>query len=165
MSKVPEKFITNLKWNKFVLFEWLLNEFHKNGWQSIHTGIISNDPLIIQATVKGEQGEYQGIGDANSDNVNRMIEKHKIRMAETRAIARALRWYNNIGMCSAEEMGSNDSKSKTEKDWLNDLDKDIKGWSQTILQNYDNPRDAVIALRKKFKVSKEMAKKVKDLYN
>jgi len=36
-------------------------------------------------------------------------------MAETRAIARALRWYNNIGMCSADELGGDDKAYKKEE--------------------------------------------------
>jgi len=34
-----------------------------------------------------------------------MIFPHKIRMAETRAVNRALRFATNIGMTSSEEMG------------------------------------------------------------
>jgi hypothetical protein len=44
-----------------------------------------------------------------------MVAKHKYRMAETRAIARALRWYNNIGMCSADELGEGVKETKTKK--------------------------------------------------
>jgi len=102
---VDKKFIISLQGKEFVTFEGLLDEFHKNDGESIHTGLLSMDPLIVQATVKGKKGEFQGIGDASDDNVNKLIAKHKIRMAETRAIARALRWYNNVGMCSADELG------------------------------------------------------------
>jgi len=48
---------------------------------------------------------YQGHGDATNENVSgEYIKPHFIRMAETRAIARALRWYtNNAGSCAEEE--------------------------------------------------------------
>jgi len=111
-----EKFITNLQGKEFILFEGLLNEFHESEAElassevvsSIRTEIISKDPFIVQATVTGQKGTFQGIGDADESNTNTMIFKHRYRMAETRAIARALRWYNNIGMCSADEMGGDD---------------------------------------------------------
>ncbi len=102
--KMESKFITQLQGKDFVLFEGLLNEFHENGGKSIKTAIVSTDPFIVQATVIGEKGEFQGLGDADESNCSSMILKHKIRMAETRSIARALRWYNNIGMCSADEI-------------------------------------------------------------
>ena len=48
---------------------------------------------------------FTGYGDADSKNVNQTIALHKIRMAETRAVNRALRLATNIGMTSAEELG------------------------------------------------------------
>lgn len=102
---MDKKFIINLQGNDFVKFEGLLNEFHENGGKSIKTELLDKDPYIVQATVEGERGTFQGIGDADENNVNKLIARHKIRMAETRAIARALRWYNNIGMCSSDELG------------------------------------------------------------
>ena len=96
----------------FVTYEGLLNDFHKNGGTSIDTEVISFDPYIVKATVKGEKGTFSGHGDADKDNVNSMIVRHKYRMAETRAIARALRWYNNIGMCSVDELGGSEGAVK-----------------------------------------------------
>jgi len=60
--------------------------------------------FIFKATVTGERGTFTGYGDACKGNVGTMIVKDMMRMAETRAKARALRDYNNIGMCSAEEL-------------------------------------------------------------
>ena len=46
---------------------------------------------------------FTGHGDATSENVKgEHIKPHIIRMAETRAIVRALRWYTNNG-CAEEE--------------------------------------------------------------
>jgi len=98
----------------FVLYEGLLNEFHKNGGESIKTKLIQsmlNEEafFIFKATVHGEKGTFTGYGDACTGNVGTLIKPHMMRMAETRAKARALRDYNNIGTCSVDELGgSND---------------------------------------------------------
>lgn len=114
LLKMEKKFIINLQWKDFITFEWLLDAFHANWWTSIKTQIVSNDPFIIQATVEWKKGIYQWIWDANTENVNSQIVKHKFRMAETRAIARALRWYNNIWMCSADEIWEDTELKKRE---------------------------------------------------
>ena len=107
---MENKFITQISGKDFITYEGLLNEFHKNGGKEIKTELVFNDKIgdemffIFKATVSGEKGTYDGYGDAYKGNVNSMIVKHMIRMAETRAKARALRDYNNIGMCSAEEL-------------------------------------------------------------
>jgi hypothetical protein len=106
---MENKFITQISGKDFITYEGLLNEFHKNGGQSITTELVSKKLgeetfFIFKAIVSGERGLYEGYGDACKGNVNPMIVKHMMRMAETRAKARALRDYNNIGMCSAEEL-------------------------------------------------------------
>jgi hypothetical protein len=93
----------------FVTYEGLLNEFHKNGGKEIHTELIQsliNEKIffIFKATVSGTNGMFEGYGDAYEGNVGAMIKPHMMRMAETRAKARALRDYNNIGVCSVEEL-------------------------------------------------------------
>jgi hypothetical protein len=109
---MDKKFTINLQGKDFVLFTGLLNEFHENGGKSIKTEIVNLEPFIVQATVEGEKGLYQGLGDASEENVGKLVAKHKIRMAETRAIARALRWYNNVGMCSSDELGGDNKDDK-----------------------------------------------------
>src|ERR687898_241588 len=52
-----------------------------------------------------EEGKFGGIGDASPQNVNRAIAPHLIRMAETRAKARALRDAINVGVTAFEELG------------------------------------------------------------
>src|SRR5947209_6747030 len=63
---------------------------------------------VVQAEVETEKGAFMGIGDANPSNVNRMILPHLLRMAETRAKARALRDAVNIGVTALEELGDLD---------------------------------------------------------
>lgn len=56
-----------------------------------------------------------GIGDASPANVNRMMATHLIRMAETRAKARALRDCVNVGMVSFEELGPQGAEDGPER--------------------------------------------------
>lgn len=106
MIEIPRKFMVQLQGKNFVTFEGLLNAFHESGGTEIKTAMIGDgNPYIFKAMVVGDKGTFTAHGDADEKNVNRMIARHKIRMAETRAIARALRLYCNIGMTSVEELG------------------------------------------------------------
>lgn len=48
-----------------------------------------------------QRGAFTGLGDANPRNVNARIAPHFVRMAETRALARALRAALDIGVLVA----------------------------------------------------------------
>jgi len=54
------------------------------------------------ATCKG----FNGYGDADPGNVSNMVRGAEMRIAETRAVNRALRKAYGIGICSVEEIGS-----------------------------------------------------------
>ncbi len=62
--------------------------------------------------VHGEPREvvYSFQGDANPDNVSRMVRDSVRRVAETRAVARALRAYCSVAMCSLEELAGEDRR-------------------------------------------------------
>jgi len=114
-KQIPNEFITKLQGKEFILFEGLLNLFHQNGGATIkceETPTSTIEHPKFKAIAIGTTGEFTGHGDANSQNVNSMIAKHSYRMAETRAIARALRLYNNIGMTSAEELGGDNTQEE-----------------------------------------------------
>ena len=49
---------------------------------------------------------FVGYGDADPSNVPSMMRGSELRMAETRAVNRALRKAYGIGICSAEEVGA-----------------------------------------------------------
>ncbi len=107
---IPKEFITTIQGGKeFITYEGLLNLFHENGGKEIQTELVQSLLgeevfFVFKAVVTGERGTYTGYGDACKGNVGSLIVKHMMRMAETRAKARALRDYSNIGMCSIEEI-------------------------------------------------------------
>ncbi len=50
---------------------------------------------------------FVGYGDADPSNVSPLVRGAEMRIAETRAVNRALRKAYGIGICSVEEMGAN----------------------------------------------------------
>jgi hypothetical protein len=70
------------------------------------------DPIAarwsFKATVyKSKNGKgFVGYGDADPSNVSPLVRGAEMRVAETRAVNRALRKAYGIGLCSIEELGS-----------------------------------------------------------
>jgi hypothetical protein len=54
---------------------------------------------------------FVGHGDADPSNVSSLMHGAEMRIAETRAVNRALRKAYGIGLCSVEELGSSSSNS------------------------------------------------------
>jgi len=64
--------------------------------------------FVLKATVftsKSSSG-FVGYGDADPSNVSFLVQGAEMRVAETRAVNRALRKAYGIGICSVEEIGS-----------------------------------------------------------
>jgi hypothetical protein len=100
---------------QYVLFAGLLDEAHSLGLKGIDTDLIqipddsNGNVAIVKATAEMEdERRFSGIGDASPDNVGRNIAPHLIRMAETRAKARALRDAVNVGATAMEELSDGD---------------------------------------------------------
>jgi hypothetical protein len=71
--------------------------------------------FVLKATVlpsKGSSG-FVGYGDADPSNVSPLVRGAEMRVAETRAVNRALRKAYGIGLCSVEEIGT--ISGRTEK--------------------------------------------------
>ena len=110
-----EEYMIERQGKRFVLYAGLLEEAHSRGLRSIETELLqvpaaeNGDVAIVRAVVRMEEGKFSGIGDAGPQNVGRMIAPHLIRMAETRAKARALRDAINVGVTAFEELGGEEA--------------------------------------------------------
>ncbi len=117
-----------------------------NGWYVTHTGLIAlarrkrcsgihveavdslcdsgASRFVLKATVfpsKGSSG-FVGYGDADPSNVSSLVRGAEMRVAETRAVNRALRKAYGIGICSVEEIGTiptvrSEEASSAEHEW------------------------------------------------
>ncbi len=109
--KLDERWIIEIDKNQFVKYAGLLDYAHQLGISSIEV-----DPLqlptkengnfaICKATTVSKLGEsFTDIGDANPNNCNAKVAKYLLRLASTRAIARALRSFTNVGLTALEEL-------------------------------------------------------------
>ena len=101
-----------------------------NGWYVTHTGLLglarrnrcagihvrpvptfcdpSTQRWAFEATVYKSRTcrGFVGFGDADPSNVSFLVHGAEMRVAETRAVNRALRKAYGIGICSVEEIGS-----------------------------------------------------------
>lgn len=93
-----------------VTYPGLLSKAHDEGLARVKTTLLqiptdeNGRTAIAKAVVETSKGRFEALGDANPENVNSFIVPHLIRMAETRAKARALRDAVNIGVVSFEEL-------------------------------------------------------------
>jgi hypothetical protein len=92
-----------------------LNYAHQNGLIGFETALVielcdvAANYYVARATAYFADGtKFDGIGDANPENVNSKIVRHLPRMAETRAKARALGDALNLDANFADEFGGED---------------------------------------------------------
>lgn len=129
MSPLDPSFIIKRGGKDFVLYAGLLDMAHGRGLREIDTEPLqlpspeNGNVAIVKAIVILEEADdyspvkaerekrFSGIGDACPENVGKNIVPHIIRMAETRAKARALRDAVNVGIAAAEELGAEDADS------------------------------------------------------
>ena len=111
-----------LNGNWYVNHTGLLRLAHRKGCVGIRVEAVREfcDPIAgrfaFKATVynrKDSQG-FVGYGDADPSNVAPLVRGAEMRVAETRAVNRALRKAYGIGICSVEEIGSFPSRNQAE---------------------------------------------------
>jgi len=98
----------------YVTHAGLLRLSSRRHCSGMHTEIVSNfcDPANNRWTFKatvfraGRSEGFVGYGDADPSNVSFLVHGAEMRVAETRAVNRALRKAYGIGICSVEEIGS-----------------------------------------------------------
>lgn len=97
----------------------LLHLAHRERLTKIRTHLVqgptkeNGDTAIVVVLVVTQRGTFTGLGDANPRNVNARIAPHFVRMAETRALARALRTALDVGAVAIEELEEEFSFSET----------------------------------------------------
>ena len=113
-----------------VKYEGLLARAHEDGLKSISTTLVqtpgadNGEVAIVRATVQTCRGTFEGLGDASPSNVNARVTGALLRVAETRAKARALRDAVNIGIVALEELedvdeidAAQDADSASKVEW------------------------------------------------
>jgi len=98
----------------YVTHSGLLSLAERKGCSGIRVEAIRSlcDPLsnrwVFRAIVFKKPGlkGFAGFGDADPSNVSFLVRGAEMRVAETRAVNRALRKAYGIGLCSVEELGS-----------------------------------------------------------
>jgi hypothetical protein len=119
--QLDARFVSEIKGRTFVQYAGLLDLAHQMGLETLTVAIhtlptVDNPCCICVAMAKTRDGRiFSEIGDATPANVNKMIAPHFIRMAATRAKARALRDLTNIGMTCLEELADMEEEKAAEK--------------------------------------------------
>ena len=110
--------VCRLQGKEFVLLSGLLTLAHENGLESLESTMIEHDPAnnaaVFRCLATGGRGSFSGHGDASPANLSRNMIPSYIRMAETRSIARSLRFYLGIGMCARDELPGTDRNQEPE---------------------------------------------------
>jgi hypothetical protein len=106
----------------YVTHSGLLRVAQRRKCSSIKTQLVesvsspSEGRWVFKATVlKSESQSFIGYGDADPSNVSFLVQGAEMRVAETRAVNRALRKAYGIGICSVEEIGSSPELSQSSR--------------------------------------------------
>ena len=115
--------IQHLDTGWYITHAGLLRLAHRNNCSSIQVQAVHEfcDPevgrWVFKATVykSSKSKGFVGFGDADPSNVSSLVHGAEMRVAETRAVNRALRKAYGIGLCSVEELGWSPKPSGVER--------------------------------------------------
>lgn len=172
MSKFKTDKVVKLQGKEYVLFEGLLEVTHENyHLMGFSTDLIqyptteNNMTAIVKAIVTVKDGEdvkqFSGIGDASPSSVNRMIAPHIIRMAETRALGRAMRFLTGFGTVFEELGDLDEQKQSSKKNTTNK--KETKAKPETKTET-EAPQASQAQLKKIEKDAKALGLSAKEVY-
>ena len=121
VARVDPRFIQMRQGKPYIGYPGLLDLLHQlsEGFFSVETDVVqlpsaeNGHVAVVQARVRIFDREdadvvrrlTTGLGDADPSNVSAQMRGHLLRMAETRAKARALRDAVNVGVAALEELG------------------------------------------------------------
>jgi len=115
MAKINEEHIISIDGKPYVKYAGLLEAAHKSGLKDLQVKLIQSPTrdngytAVCEATAviktRNREKVYIEIGDANPASIgDPRLNVHSIRIAATRAKARALRDALRISICSVEEL-------------------------------------------------------------
>ena len=129
--RLDKRFVQLRQGRQFVAYPGLLDLLHQlsEGFFAIDTEVLqlptaeNNLTAVCQARVRIFDPQdadvvrrlTTGLGDADPTNVSAQMRPHLLRMAETRAKARALRDAVNVGMAALEELGPEEPAERREE--------------------------------------------------
>ena len=105
----------------YVTHSGLLQLASRRGCRGINTTLqdkfsdFTSGRWVFKAIVykSGQSKGFVGYGDADPSNVSSTVQGAELRIAETRAVNRALRKAYGIGLCSVEELGAFSSQPRS----------------------------------------------------
>ena len=106
-----ERFVRNLQGRDYILYGGVLQLARERGLRRISTSIVqlpskeNSMYAVVEAEIETSDGIFRELGDASPESVARSIQPHLLRMAATRAKARAMRDAVGIDMVALEELG------------------------------------------------------------
>jgi hypothetical protein len=107
---MQREFIITRLGRDYVMYAGLLDAAHRDGLSAIRTTLVqapspaNGFAAICHAEVVTARGTFTAHGDADPENVPRLLVTALVRMAETRAKARALADAVNVAMTAIEEL-------------------------------------------------------------